>query len=104
LRELPDLAAVLGAERFVHEIRATAQLQHAHILPLFDSGEAEGFLYYVMLFISGETLREKLNREAQLSIEEGVRASPATSPRPSTTPTGRGGSPPGHQSGERSAA
>ncbi len=53
-----ELAAVLGAERFVQEIRTTANLQHPHILPLFDSGEADGFLYYVMPFIDGETLRD----------------------------------------------
>ena len=69
----PELAAVLGAERFVQEIKTTANLQHPHILPLFDSGEAEGFLYYVMPFIDGETLRDKLNRETQLGIEEAVR-------------------------------
>ena len=69
----PELAAVLGAERFVQEIKTTANLQHPHILPLFDSGEADGFLYYVMPFIDGETLRDKLNRETQLSIDEAVR-------------------------------
>ncbi|MCH9015825.1 MAG: protein kinase, partial [Gemmatimonadetes bacterium] len=69
----PELAAVLGAERFVQEIRTTANLQHPNILPLFDSGEAEGFLYYVMPFIEGETLRDKLNRETQLGIEEAVK-------------------------------
>ncbi len=69
----PELAAVLGAERFVQEITTTANLQHPHILPLFDSGEADGFLYYVMPFIEGETLRDKLNRETQLGIEETVR-------------------------------
>ncbi len=53
----PELAAVLGAERFVKEIKTTANLQHPHILPLFDSGEADSFLYYVMPFIDGETLR-----------------------------------------------
>ena len=68
----PELAAVLGAERFVQEITTTANLQHPHILPLFDSGEADGFLYYVMPFIDGETLRDKLNRETQLGIEEAV--------------------------------
>ena len=68
----PELAAVLGAERFVQEITTTANLQHPHILPLFDSGEAEGFLYYVMPFIDGETLRDKLNRETQLGIDEAV--------------------------------
>ncbi|MCZ6857326.1 MAG: protein kinase, partial [Gemmatimonadetes bacterium] len=66
------LAAVLGAERFVKEIKTTANLQHPHILPLFDSGEADSFLYYVMPFIDGETLRDKLNRETQLGIEEAV--------------------------------
>ncbi len=69
----PELAAVLGAERFVQEITTTANLQHPHILPLFDSGEADGFLYYVMPYIEGETLREKLNRETQLGIEEAVK-------------------------------
>src|SRR4026209_981630 len=69
----PELAAVLGAERFVVEIKTTAALQHPHILPLFDSGTAEGFLYYVMPYIQGETLRDKLTRETQLGIEEAVR-------------------------------
>ena len=68
----PELAAVLGAERFVQEIRTTAALQHPHILPLFDSGEADGLLYYVMPFIDGETLRAKLDRETQLGVEEAV--------------------------------
>jgi len=69
----PELAAVLGAERFVVEIKTTAALQHPHILPLFDSGTADGFLFYVMPFIDGETLRDKLNRETQLSVDEAVR-------------------------------
>ena len=69
----PELAAVLGAERFVQEITTTAALQHPHILPLFDSGSADGFLYYVMPFIDGETLRSKLDRETQLGIDEAVR-------------------------------
>jgi len=69
----PELAAVLGAERFVQEITTTAQLQHPHILPLFDSGSADGFLFYVMPYIEGETLRAKLDREKQLGIEEAVR-------------------------------
>ena len=68
----PELAAVLGAERFVHEITTTAALQHPNILPLFDSGEADGFLYYVMPYIDGDTLRAKLDRETQLGIEESV--------------------------------
>ena len=69
----PELAAVLGAERFVVEIKTTAALQHPHILPLFDSGSADGFLYYVMPYVEGETLRSKLDRETQLGIDEAVR-------------------------------
>jgi serine/threonine-protein kinase len=69
----PELAAVLGADRFVQEITTTASLQHPHILPLFDSGTADGFLFYVMPFIEGETLRDKLNRETQLGVDEAVR-------------------------------
>ena len=68
----PELAAVLGADRFVQEIKTTAQLQHPHILPLFDSGSVDGFLYYVMPYIEGETLRNKLDREKQLGIDEAV--------------------------------
>jgi serine/threonine-protein kinase len=69
----PELAAVLGAERFLKEIEVTANLQHAHILPLFDSGVADSFLYYVMPYVEGESLREKLNRDKQLPVEEAVR-------------------------------
>src|SRR5438874_12291125 len=69
----PELAAVLGAERFVVEIKTTAALQHPHILPLFDSGTADGQLYYVMPYIEGETIREKLNRETQFGIDEAIR-------------------------------
>ncbi len=69
----PELAAVLGADRFLQEIKTTASLQHPHILPLFDSGEADGFLYYVMPYIEGETLRDKLDRETQLGIDEAVK-------------------------------
>jgi serine/threonine-protein kinase len=69
----PELAAVLGAERFVQEITTTAALQHPHILPLFDSGTVDGFLFYVMPFIDGETLRAKLDRETQLGVDEAVR-------------------------------
>ncbi len=68
----PELAALMGGERFLTEIKTTANLQHPHILPLFDSGEADGFLYYVMPYVKGESLREKLDREKQLSIEESV--------------------------------
>ena len=69
----PELAAVLGAERFVAEIKTTAAMSHPHILPLFDSGEADGFLFYVMPYIEGETIREKLNRETQFGVDEAVR-------------------------------
>ena len=69
----PELAAVLGAERFLGEIEVTASLQHPNLLPLFDSGEAGGLLYYVMPFIEGETLRARLEREGQLSVDETVR-------------------------------
>jgi len=69
----PELAAVLGAERFVVEIKTTASLSHPHILPLFDSGEADGFLFYVMPFVDGETLRDKLDRETQLGVDEAVK-------------------------------
>jgi serine/threonine protein kinase/Tol biopolymer transport system component len=69
----PELAAVLGADRFVVEIKTTAALQHPNILPLFDSGEADGFLFYVMPFIDGETLRTRLDRDTQLGVDESVR-------------------------------
>jgi Tol biopolymer transport system component len=69
----PELAAVIGAERFVVEIKTTAALQHPHILPLFDSGNSDGFLYYVMPYIEGETLRAKLDRETQFGVDEAVR-------------------------------
>src|SRR5438128_10409245 len=69
----PELAAVLGAERFLQEIRISAQLDHPHILTLIDSGESDGFLWYVLPYVRGESLREKLAREQQLSIEEAVR-------------------------------
>ena len=69
----PELAAVLGAERFVVEIKTTAAMSHPHILPLFDSGTADSFLFYVMPFIEGETIRDRLNRETQLGVEDAVR-------------------------------
>jgi hypothetical protein len=69
----PELAAVIGAERFLSEIKTTANLQHPHILALFDSGEASGYLYYVMPYIEGETLRDKLDREKQLGVDESIR-------------------------------
>jgi serine/threonine protein kinase len=66
----PDLAAVLGADRFLHEIRVTANLTHPHILPLHDSGVADGLLYYVMPFVVGESLRARLNREGTLPLPD----------------------------------
>src|SRR2546427_1609157 len=69
----PELAAVIGAERFLAEIKLTANLQHPHILPLFDSGEADSFLYYVMPFVEGESLRDRLRREKQLPVDDAVR-------------------------------
>ncbi len=68
-----ELGAVLGAERFLAEIRTTANLQHPHLLPLFDSGEADGLLYYVMPYVEGESLRARLEREKQLPVTEAVR-------------------------------
>ncbi|HEY3934372.1 MAG TPA: protein kinase [Gemmatimonadales bacterium] len=69
----PELAAVIGAERFVREIRTIANLQHPHILGLIDSGEVSGTAYYVMPFIDGESLRDRLSRETQLPIGDAVR-------------------------------
>ncbi|MDH4046169.1 MAG: serine/threonine protein kinase, partial [Gemmatimonadota bacterium] len=71
----PELAAVIGAERFLNEIKVTANLQHPHILPLHDSGEASTFLYYVMPYIEGETLRTKLDKEKQFGVKEAVEIS-----------------------------
>src|SRR5512143_883054 len=69
----PELGAVLGVERFLAEIRVTANLQHPNLLPLFDSGEAEGLLYYVMPYVDGESLRARLDREKQLPVDEAIR-------------------------------
>lgn len=69
----PEIAAVIGAERFLREITTTANLQHPHILPLFDSGKVEGTAFYVMPFVQGESLRARLSREKQLPIDDSVR-------------------------------
>jgi serine/threonine-protein kinase len=69
----PDLASSLGVERFLAEIKTTARLQHPHILPLYDSGEAVGDLFYVMPFVEGESLRQRLDREKQLQVDDAVR-------------------------------
>ena len=68
----PELAAVIGADRFLIEIKTTANLQHPHILPLFDSGEIDGLLYYIMPFIDGESLSDKLKHETQLPVDEAL--------------------------------
>jgi Tol biopolymer transport system component len=69
----PELAAALGPDRFTREIRIAARLQHPHILPLLDSGQAEGFLYYVMPYVDGQSLRDRLSREGELPVHEAVR-------------------------------
>jgi serine/threonine-protein kinase len=71
----PELSAVLGGERFLAEIKVTANLQHPHILGLIDSGAAEGLLYYVMPYVAGESLRARLGRERQLPVEDALRLS-----------------------------
>src|SRR5512141_1921196 len=69
----PELAAILGGERFLKEIRLTANLQHPHILGLHDSGEVDGLVYYVMPYVEGESLRQRLEREHQLPVDEAIR-------------------------------
>jgi serine/threonine-protein kinase len=69
----PELAAVIGGDRFLAEIRTTANLQHPHILPLHDSGEVDGTVFYVMPYVEGESLRDRLNREKQLPVEDAIR-------------------------------
>src|SRR5881628_907069 len=69
----PELAATLGADRFTQEIETVAQFQHPHILPLLDSGEASGFLYYVMPYVEGEPLRDRLARHGELPIHDAVK-------------------------------
>ena len=66
----PELAAAVGPDRFVREIDIAAQLQHPHILPLYDSGEADGFLYYVMPYIEGESLRDRMANAGRLYVDE----------------------------------
>ena len=69
----PELARALGTERFLREITLTARLDHPHILPLLDSGEAAGLLYYVMPFVEGESLRARLEREKQVPLDDALR-------------------------------
>ncbi len=99
----PELAAVIGAERFLAEIKTTANLQHPHILPLFDSGEADGFLFYVMPFIEGESLRDRLTREKQLPVADAVRDRDRGGERARLRPSPRR-DPPRHQAREHPAA
>ena len=99
----PELAAVIGGERFLSEIKTTANLQHPHILPLFDSGSADGFLFYVMPFIEGETLRDRLQREKQLPIGDAIRLATEIAERPRLRPSPQR-HPPGHQAGQHPAA
>ena len=68
----PELAAVVGADRFLAEIKTTANLQHPHILPLFDSGEADSFLFYVMPYVEGESIRELITKEKQLGVKDAL--------------------------------
>src|SRR5262249_43903245 len=68
----PELTVLLGGVRFMHELRVTATLQHPNILPLYDSGSVDEFLYYVMPFVDGESLRAKLDRDRQLAVEDAV--------------------------------
>ena len=99
----PELGAVLGADRFLSEIRVTANLQHPNLLPLFDSGEANGLLFYVMPYIEGETLRGRLDREKQLPIDEAVRITTAIARALDYSAPPRS-DPPRSQAGERSPA
>jgi eukaryotic-like serine/threonine-protein kinase len=69
----PELSAALGGERFLREIEIAAALQHPHILPLFDSGEAGGLLWYVMPYAEGESVRQRMAREGQLSLDDALR-------------------------------
>src|SRR5437868_13970156 len=69
----PELSAVIGAQRFLAEIKTTASLQHPHILALFDSGEVDGTVFYVMPYVEGESLRDRLTRERQLPVAEALR-------------------------------
>jgi serine/threonine-protein kinase len=68
----PELAAVIGADRFLAEIKTTANLQHPHILALFDSGQVDGIVFYVMPYVDGESLRDRLAREKQLPLDDAL--------------------------------
>ena len=89
----PELAATLGPDRFLREIRTAARLQHPHILPVFDSGVASGRLWYTMPFVEGESLREKLRREVQLPVQEAIRGYTRDCPCSGLRPPAGGDSP-----------
>ena len=99
----PELAAVIGAERFLVEIKTTANLQHPHILPLFDSGEVDGLLYYIMPFIDGESLSDKLKRETQLPVDEALEIAEAVAGGARLCASPRR-APSGHQTGQHPPA
>src|SRR2546430_6063480 len=82
----PEIAAALGPERFLREIEVAARLTHPHILPLHDSGEAAGFLYYVMPYIESESLRDRLERGRALPLYEAPRGTPGVARAPGSAP------------------
>ncbi len=98
----PELAASLGADRFLREIRVAAHLQHPNILGLYDSGEADGLLYYVMPFVDGESLRDRLNREQQLPIHDALQITREVAEALALRPQA-GHRPSRHQAGEHPA-
>ena len=86
----PELAVSFGADRFVQEIEVIANLQHPQILPLYEAGEADEFLYYVMPYVEGESLRERLNREKQLPLDDALQGgAPAPGCGTSSSPSSR---------------
>ena len=98
----PELAAALGPDRFLREVTTTANLRHPHILPLFDSGEADELLFYVMPFVEGESLRDRLAREKQLPLDDALRIAREVADALRLRPRPRRG-PPGYQAGEHPA-
>ena len=96
----PELAANLGAKRFLKEIEIAAQLTHPRVVPLYDSGEADGLLYYVMPYVEGETVRDRLRRERQLPVEDAIEITAQVAAR-ARLRARAGDRAPGHQAGER---
>src|SRR2546428_1410424 len=82
----PELTPALGAERFLPEITTSANLRHPHILPLYDSCEADGLLFYVMPYAEGDSLRERLDREKQLSLDDAIQIAPEVAVAPTSGP------------------